>query len=318
MSVIPARSFEEQFAEWESHFVAYRAFLKARHKTKTPKKIYCRVEKFWHWLFLNQILPQHLEVRHFLRFASELKSGSLCKETESYSKQSISIFLNYALTWSRYLCKTGRLLRDPFEGLVAGSFQKVLFTPPLTKEEVFQILQAPDLSVPWGVRNQAILEVIYGSGLRIGEAASLTLESLDLSERVLNLRNTKSGWDRSVPITKACARSLKRYLTEARPAMQGPRTGSHLWLSYHHDVLTKDTLTSLAAQYSRDLGIKFTMHGLRHACATHLLEGGANLRHIAELLGHESLETTSYYARARIRELQRVHRETHPRAFIDP
>ena len=73
----------------------------------------------------------------------------------------------------------------------------------------------------------------------------------------------------------------------------------------------------MAAQYSKQTGIKFTMHGLRHACATHLLEGGASLRHIAELLGHENIESTSYYAQARIRELQRIHRATHPRDTQD-
>lgn len=313
MNATLARDFETEFAAWEPVFADYRSVLRVRHKTDKPQKIYSRVEKFWDWLRANEILPQELRARDFVRFATELESGSLCKETKGYSRQSLTIFLNHALAWTRYLSSKGRLLRDPFEGFSAGKFERKVFTSALAKEDVFQILQAPDLSVPWGVRNQAILEVIYGSGLRIGEAASLTLESLDLGERTVSLRNTKNGWDRTVPLTRSGLRSLVRYITEARPAMQGAKTGSALWLSYHHGVLTKDTFTGLAGHYSRQLGIDFTMHGLRHACATHLLEGGASLRHIAELLGHENLESTSYYAKARVEELRKVHQRTHPR-----
>ena len=307
-------SFEERFAEWEGHFDHYRAILKKRHKVRRPKKIYSRVEKFWDWLRDNRILPSDLKKEHFIRFAQELKSGQLCIDTERYSQASLSIFLNHALAWSRYLYKADVFFSNPFEGLVSGlNIQKGTYTSCLTKEEILQILQAPDLTVPWGLRNQAILEVIYGSGLRIGEAITLTLQSVDLADRFLSLRNTKNGWDRSVPLTLSAARSLERYILHGRPELEGPRTRGHLWLSYHREVLTKDTLTSLAAKYSKETNIKFTMHGLRHACATHLLEGGASLRYIAELLGHEDLGSTSYYAKAQIQELQRVHRETHPR-----
>jgi integrase/recombinase XerD len=311
------KSFEEEFEDWQGHFDHYRSILKQRHKTLKPQKIYSRVEKFWTWLHDNQILPSDLKRDHFLRYASDLKSGALCLETEQYSKQSLVIFLNHALAWVRYLYKADIFLSDPFEGLTTGHSFQAGYKPSLTVEEVRQILQAPDLTVPWGLRNQAILEVIYGSGLRIGETASLTLQSVDLADRFLSLRNTKNGWDRSIPITRPAADSLQRYIQQARPKLQGPRTGNALWLSYHHEILTKDTLTSLAAKYSEQTGIKFTMHGLRHTCATHLLEGGAGLRHIAELLGHENIESTAYYAQARIRELQRVHSETHPRDAQD-
>lgn len=311
------KSFEEEFEKWQAHFDHYRSILKKRHKTHRPNKIYSRIEKFWTWLHDNRILPCDLRKAHFDQYARDLRSGALCLETEQYSVASLVIFLNHALAWARHLYKTDVFLQNPFEGLTAGYAFKAKYKSALTVEEVREILQAPDLSVPWGLRNQAILEVIYGSGLRINEAISLTLPSVDLSDCFLNLRDTKNGWDRCIPITRPAADALHRYIEYGRPYLQGPRTGQALWLSYHHEILTKETLTSMAIKYSRQTGIKFTMHGLRHACATHLLEGGAGLRHIAELLGHENIETTSYYAQARIRELQRIHRETHPRDAQD-
>ena len=312
------KSFDDRFDEWEGHFEHYRAVLKKRHKTLKPHKIYSRIEKFWTWLQDNRILPSDLKKTHFARYANDLRSGTLCVETERYSDASLIIFLSHALAWCRHLSQADIFLQNPFEGLAAGCpFAKGNYKTSLTVEEVREILQAPDLSVPWGLRNQAILEVVYGSGLRIGEAISLTLSSVDLADGFLNLRDTKNGWDRCIPITRPAADALRRYIEYGRPYLQGPRTGNALWLSYHHDILTKDTLTSMAAQYSKQTRIKFTMHGLRHACATHLLEGGASLRHIAELLGHENIESTSYYAQARIRELQRIHRATHPRDAQD-
>ena len=95
--------------------------------------------------------------------------------------------------------------------------------------------------------------------------------------------------------------------------MQGPRTGNALWLTYHRRVLQADTFTDLAGDYSARLDFQYTMHQLRHACATHLLEAGANIRLIAELLGHSDIESTGLYARAQLAELQRVHGRSHPR-----
>ena len=95
--------------------------------------------------------------------------------------------------------------------------------------------------------------------------------------------------------------------------MQGPRTGTALWLTFHRRVLQTETLTDLAIDYSARLNFKFTMHQLRHACATHLLEAGANIRLIAELLGHSDIESTGLYAKAQLKELQKVHERSHPR-----
>lgn len=308
------RSFEEDFEKWEPHFERYREILKRRQKRIKPQKLFLRIEKFWTWLRERQILPQTLCPEHFIEYAKALDSGALCVNVETYSKCMKASFLSYARSWTHHLYKEGIFLQDPFLEFTPSHPKKTPYQRPLTQSQVWRILQLPDLSTPWGLRNQAILEVIYGSGLRISEVTALTLESVELGERVLHLQDTKNGWDRDVPLTRAAARSLERYLREGRHKLQGPRTGSGLWLTYHRRVLQPAALTDLAIDYSATLDFSFTMHGLRHACGSHLLDGGASLRHISELLGHSSLDSTSHYTKVRVMDLQRVHKQTHPRA----
>jgi integrase/recombinase XerC len=183
----------------------------------------------------------------------------------------------------------------------------------LSIDQVKTILIAPDGVTPQGLRDRAILEVAYGSGLRLGELADLSLGTLDLGERTLILRNTKSGWDRVVPLTRPACEALERYLTEGRHYLSGPLSGSALWLSSRYLPMAYSSYDEIPRRCGRRLGFSFTMHQLRHACATHLLEGGASLPDIARLLGHESLDSTEIYARARFDELRQVHSQAHPR-----
>ena len=306
-------SFEDRFSKWEPHFKEYRRFLRSRHKT-APRKIIIKVEKFWRFLQDQGILPHVLQSSHIEAYAQALHSGFLCIDVDHYRTSTVNAYLSAAKLWSHHLYRKGFVLQDPLpDPQVMPSHRKRPPQEPLTKDQVHQVLQLPDLSKPWGLRDRAILELVYGSGLRINEAASITLNSIDLEERLLHLKNTKNGWDRCVPITRPAASFLERYLQEGRHHMQGPRTGTALWLTYHRRVLQTDTLTDLAADYSTQLDFRFTMHQLRHACATHLLEAGAGIGLIAELLGHSDIESTGLYARTRTLELQKVHRRCHPR-----
>jgi integrase/recombinase XerD len=307
-------SFEEQFIEWEPHFTRYRQLLRKSYKDRRPHQAVFKIEKFWDWLRDGEIIPACLRPFHFVGYAQDLNSSDLCLEVEAYSPATVALYLGAAKAWSHHLCKTGILLEDPFLDFDAGHPKRTLYQKSLSKEQVRSILNAPDLATPWGIRDQAILEVIYGSGLRSGEAISLTLESVELDQNLLHLRDTKNGWDRTIPLTSPAIQSLIRYLEEARPKLQGPRSSMALWLNYKGDPLGPHAPVTLAVRCSDTVGFKFTMHGLRHACATHLLEGGAKLRHIAELLGHSTIEATGHYAKARVNELQKVHTKTHPRA----
>jgi site-specific recombinase XerD len=218
-----------------------------------------------------------------------------------------------ALLWTRHLYRNSQLILDPFAGFSPGLGRRCLAKNALSIDQVKAILVAPDGVTPQGLRDRAILEVAYGSGLRLGELSELSLGSLDLGEQTLILRNTKSGWDRVVPLTRPACEALERYLTEGRHRLTGPLSGSALWLSYRYLPMSYLSYDEIPKRCRRQLSFGFTMHQLRHACATHLLEGGARLPDIARLLGHESLESTEIYARARLSELRRVHRQAHPR-----
>lgn len=307
------RNFEESFARWEPHFEAYRQLLESRTRVKNPRKILANIEKLWSWLRDNQVLPQELELGHYALYAKELEEGKLCRAVESYAPMTLARLKAHALRWTRHLAAHGLMLTDPLRGLSPGYPGRSVRGRALSTKEVEKLLRAPDTQTPLGMRDQAILEIAYGSGLRLGELASLGLESLDLRDRVINLRDTKNGWDRSVPLTVSARDSLVRYLTEGRPQYWQDRVGTSLWVSVHRRALSEHGIAILPARYRDLVEYDFTMHDLRFTCATHLLEGGAKLPEIARLLGHECLTSTQIYTRARVEELRRVHTTAHPR-----
>ena len=303
------RSFEE----WEGHFAAYRKLLRQKKRADNPNKTCFHIEKLWTWLRDNDILPNELEPAHYARFSRELEDGELCKAVERYAAATIADFKGQALCWTRHLAARGLIIRDPFEEFLPGHPGRSIRGRALSVEEVKEVLDCPDIDCPLGMRDQAVFEVAYGSGLRLGELARLQLESVELSERTVNLKDTKNGWDRCSPLTEKACRSVIRYLSKGRPELWGQRAGSALWVNVRGEPFTKSGIAALPARYRERLGFRFSMHDLRFTCATHLLEGGARLPDIAKLLGHECLTSTQIYTRARVEELRRVHSSAHPR-----
>ena len=307
------RSFEEGIAAWEERLESYRAHLRRRYRNRRSKKSCYGIEKLWSWLAEREIVPDELEPIHFMAYCRDLESGRLCKSAEAYTPRVLGYFRWQALLWTRHLYRDGQLVLDPFAGFSPGLTRRRFSKDALSIDQVKAILVSPDEVTPQGLRDRAILEVAYGSGLRLGELAELGLGSLDLGEQTLILRNTKSGWDRVVPLTRPACEALERYLSDGRHLMSGPLTGSALWLSSRYRQMSYLSYDEIPKRCRRQLDFGFTMHQLRHACATHLLEGGARLPDIARLLGHESLDSTEIYARARLEELRRVHACSHPR-----
>lgn len=307
------RSFEEGFAAWESRFEAYRAHLRRRYRHRRPSQSRHGVEKLWAWLREREIVPDELEPAHFVAYCQDLESGHLCKRAAAYAPAVLGYYRWQALAWTRHLYRVGQLVLDPFAGFSPGMGRRHLAKDVLSIDEVKAILVAPDGTTPQGLRDRAILEVAYGSGLRKGELSELSLGSLDLSERTLIIRNTKNGWDRAVPLTGAACEALEAYLGEGRHHLSGPLSGSALWLSGRYRPMSYWSFDQIPRRCRSQLGFGFTMHQIRHACATHLLEGGARLPDIARLLGHESLDSTEIYARVRLEELRKVHIQAHPR-----
>jgi len=182
----------------------------------------------------------------------------------------------------------------------------------LSEAQARRLMAAP---FPWtlvGRRDRAILELLYGSGLRIGEAVRADLQDLDLRERVLLVRNGKGRKDRVVPVTGRAVAALELYLRESRPAL-AKSVDPALFLSTQGARLQIPGMRAQVERHGRAIGATLTPHALRHTCATHLLKGSASIRHVQELLGHKRLTTTALYTRVAIADLRQVIARAHPR-----
>lgn len=182
---------------------------------------------------------------------------------------------------------------------------------------IAQILKRPDLGTSMGLRDRAILEVLYSCGLRKSELIGLTLDALDLDDGRVSVWGAKGEKDRVVPIGKAATVLLRQYLTNVRPWLVDPAAPSNaLFLSMRGGHrLPKNALFCLVAKYAAQAnmgGRGITPHTFRHAFATHLIQNGAPLRHVQEMLGHSQISSTQIYIHLTITDLKRVHRKTHP------
>lgn len=188
----------------------------------------------------------------------------------------------------------------------------------LSIEEVERILSVPDTTTLLGLRDRAILEVLYSSAIRRFELRRLTIYDVDTKRGTLFVREGKGAKDRFVPLgSRACA-WLNRYLYEVRPQIVALRDDGVLFLTAHGDALTDDHLSGAVKEYIQKSGVHAngSCHLFRHACATHMLDNGADTRFIQAMLGHASLATTQVYTHVALAKLKEIHNATHP-AKID-
>jgi len=191
----------------------------------------------------------------------------------------------------------------------------------LTKREARAILEAPDTGTPKGIRDRAILEVFYATGIRREEMASLTVHDVDTRQGLLRVRRGKFAKDRVVPLGENAARYLHEYITRVRSQWtRRHREERALWLTpvEPHAPLGAQSIGHLVRDTAKAAGIerRVTPHVWRHTCATHLVASGAGLVAVQRLLGHRSLATTQIYTRVAIPEVQRTHRQAHPRTGV--
>jgi len=174
-------------------------------------------------------------------------------------------------------------------------------------------VELPD--TPLGLRNCALLEVLYASGLRAGELVSLRLENMLREEKLLRVIG-KGNRERLVPVGEKAVGALDQWLARGRPTLVKPKTGGELFLSDHGRRLTTARIWQIVQEMAKLAGLKKKIwpHLLRHSFATHLLSHGADLRAIQEMLGHASLATTQVYTHVDQARLKQVHRQYHPRA----
>ena len=225
--------------------------------------------------------------------------------------------LSAVKTLFRYACREGVLAANPAAAVRTPKLDKKL-PRHLRPGETEDLLEAADDDAPLPHRDRALLELLYASGLRVAELASLDWTDLDLSARVLRVVG-KGSKERMVPFGIPAAEALKAWFRdweEIRARTPSPGTAEPVFLNYRGTRLSARSVRRVIDRYARDAGIQGGVHPhtLRHTFATHLLEGGADLRAIQELLGHSSLATTQKYTHVEVERLLAVYREAHPRA----
>jgi len=224
--------------------------------------------------------------------------------------------VNALRSWLRFLYRRKELLL-PLQDEIAKYRPKVHHRRLiLSHAQVLSVLAQPNLGKPVGLRDRALLEVAYAAGLRIGELLALDLADLDLGKGLLKVLKSKNDRQRNVPLTHWALHFLQTYLKEARPELTSPLSLNALWLNSQGGRLTRAQLIShlpKTYRWSKTVGFRFTVHLLRHACATHLLSSGAPLRHVQELLGHQNLSSTQIYTHITPVALEEQHRRCHPR-----
>jgi integrase/recombinase XerD len=213
-----------------------------------------------------------------------------------------------------YLVKSGVLAADPTTDLELPKRPKNLPKNILTKKEMGKLLELPDLKTPLGIRDRAILEVFYSTGIRASELCNLSLHDIDLAKGELRVNQGKNAKDRVVPLGEVACDYVGLYLRNARKKLAAIGQ-SVLFVTKSGKQFRYTTLSYLITRLGQKAGLKkhIASHNLRHTCATHLLQGKADIRHIQEILGHRSLATTQIYTKVEIADLKKVHRHCHPR-----
>jgi integrase/recombinase XerD len=232
---------------------------------------------------------------------------------EEYSVASLARKLSALRMFARHLVRE-HVRPDDFTELLQGPKLRRKMPGTLNAEEIDALLAAPVGGDAHALRDRAILELFYSSGLRVSELAGLTIQQVDLEAGFLRVFG-KGSKERVVPVGGKAADALAAYLTAGRPHFVKPKTGSQLFLSERGSAISRQMLWVLVKKYAKRAGITKTVkpHLLRHSFATHLLGGGADLRAIQEMLGHANIATTQIYTAVEEKRLLDQHAKFHPR-----
>ncbi len=236
------------------------------------------------------------------------------KEGFNYSDKSISRYISTLKSFFKFLEAEDYIDSNPIDNISAPKVARKL-PVVLSVEEVEEILKKPDDSKALEIRDKAILETMYASGLRVSEVISLVIENIFFDEGFLRVIG-KGSKERLVPIGNSALKCIEKYLNEVRNKICNKKSGSTLFLNARGGKLSRMAIWNIISKYSKLANIKKKIHPhtIRHSFATHLLEGGADIRIIQEMLGHTDISTTQIYTHIEKEYLMEVHKLFHPRA----
>lgn len=243
---------------------------------------------------------------HLVSFLAELETTSMAPGTRSTYLTAIKRFF-------AFLDRRSVLLHNPAEHIRLPRVQRLpRFVP--TPKEVERLLRMPPAGSALGLRDRTILETFYGTGLRLGECRRLNVDDVDLQKSNLLVRSGKGRKDRMLPIPRQTADALERYIGSGRPELLRDPKQRALFVTQFGRRISTVMLGRLVKDYGAAAGIpRLHPHGLRHACATHLLQGGADIVHVQRILGHSQITATAQYAKVYIGDLKKIVETKHPR-----
>jgi integrase/recombinase XerD len=262
------------------------------------------LRRFSGFLHAGSIPLPEFRRTHFLQFLVSL---------QGLSARSVARHVSSVRSFFKFLVREGVLPASPVSEVRAPSIGRPL-PKYLTVTEVEKLLAAPDRITPEGMRDRAMLMLMYAAGLRASEVVSLRMENVDANAGFLRVLG-KGGKERVVPVAEAALSELGEYLREGRPKFLKNKATNSLFLSRLGRPVTRQTLWLRISRWAREAGIRIRIspHTLRHSFAGHLLAGGADLRAVQTMLGHADIATTQIYTHVTPERLREIHRKHHPR-----
>lgn len=308
----------EGFMVWAERYVEH---LKVKaYSPQTLRSIECHLGLFLDWAIVRglgrpaEVTKPILESYQRWLFYHRQPNGKPLSFASQHQR------LQKVRSFFKWLTRANVLTSNPASELELPKLPRRLPRAVLSEREVELVLAVPDLTDALGLRDRAILEVLYSTGVRRVELAGLTIFDVDAERGTLMVRRGKGAIDRVVPIGARALHWIGRYLDEVRSTLALSPDDGVLFLSDEGEALKLPRLTQMARRYieAAKLGKSGACHVFRHTMATLMLENGADVRFIQELLGHAKLTSTQIYTRISIRQLKSVHDQTHPGAKLEP
>jgi len=301
----PLVSLVEQAIDSFIRFLAVERGLSENYQLSTQRSL----SEFAQWCAAKKEIesPRAVTLPVISEYLADRKRAGLAASSIKLIVVAIKIFF-------RFLAGRGVVERDPSEALALPRIERYL-PETLNELQVEQLLEKIDTKTPHGLRDRAMIELLYASGLRVSELANARLENFNFEERVVRVTG-KGNKTRIVPVGRKACEALAAYLSSERPKFVKRRTSSEIFLSERGTQLTTARIWQIVKKHARHAEFEKNIypHLLRHSFATHLLGNGADLRIIQEMLGHADISTTQVYTHVDQQRLKAVHRQFHPRA----
>jgi len=292
--------------------------LSRRHLAKGSLEYYAYSIDFFESFLLLEGITDLREVDDdiIINYVDYLHTYISKRRKKKLAKNTITHHIHAARYLMEVLVQEELLFNDPFRHVGRSRHKKQLPRNILSIDEITELFSLPDLDTYLGFRDRTMFELLYGTGIRIGELEKLNISDIDFTDRLLFVHQGKWGKDRIVPCTETALNFVKEYIVKVRPALAFFNSNQRiLFLSNNGHRFTAGAFRKMLERYLKRSKIdkKISPHCFRHSFATHILNGGANVRYIQEILGHESLSTTAIYTRVVITDLKEEVTKYHPR-----